>query len=255
MTMLDAIAARLYAAGYDATVAGFGPYERLVAEIAGLIERGAGGAPARVLDIACGTGSVARRLARRGHAVVGCDVVPALVEVARRRTPRALAGRVDFSARDVALAGPPAVDAFDAVVVMHTLYWHPHPDRLLLACHAALRPGGHAIVVSYQRPAAVRPTVAAVRRAEGCLAAAGALRWLVPTAAFEALRRIPKRYVDERAVRGLLARAGFVVRESRPAFLGDVSVLAWARRGTPLDEDGAMGAPSMVLQPSWSGRP
>jgi 2-polyprenyl-3-methyl-5-hydroxy-6-metoxy-1,4-benzoquinol methylase len=190
---LDALAARLYTAGYDATVSGFGPYERLADEIAHLIDRGVESGSARVLDVACGTGTLARRLAQHGHMVTGLDVLPDLVETARRRTPHALADRLAFTSRDVALAGPPGVTAYDAVVVLHTLYWHPYPERLLRACWAALRPGGHAIVVAYGRAATLRRTLLAVCRADGARAAADALRWLVPTAAFETLRRIPKR--------------------------------------------------------------
>jgi SAM-dependent methyltransferase len=157
--------------------------------------------------------------------------------------------------RDAAVDGPPAIGAFDAVVALHTLYWHPDPEGLLRACWTGLRPGGHAIVVAYRRPAAVRRTLAAVRRADGALAAAGALRWLVPTAAFEAVRRTPKRYVDETDVRRLLAGAGFVVREARSTFLGDLSVIAWAQRGHVPEIGGADGAPAAVLHLTSSGRP
>ena len=254
MKTLDALAARLYAAGYDATVSGFGPYERLADEIADFIERGVGGGSARVLDVACGTGTLAQRLARRGHVVTGIDAVPGLVEAARHRSPVALANRLAFTARDVALAGPPGVTAFDAVVALHTLYWHPYPERLLRACWAALRPGGHAIVVAYGRAATVRRTLAAVCRADGAGAAVGALRWLVPTAAFEALRRIPKRYVDEAGIRGHLTRAGFVVRETRSTFLGGVSLIAWAQREQTVGEGGAVGAPAEIFQQFPNGR-
>jgi len=116
-------------------------------EIAGYVDRSVEHGPARVLDVACGTGTLARRLAEAGHVVTGIDTVPGLVEAARRRTPPALADRLAFTARDVALAGPPGVLAYDVVVALHTIYWHPYPERLLRACWAALRPGGHAIVV------------------------------------------------------------------------------------------------------------
>jgi hypothetical protein len=59
---------------------------------------------------------------------------------------------------------------------------------------------------------------------------------------------MPKRYVDETDVRRILARAGFVVREVRSTFLGDLSVIAWAQRGQLPDVVGAGGARSMVLQ-------
>ena len=252
MTRLDTIAAQLYATGYDATVAGFGPYERLVDEIARLVDRSVDRVPACVLDVACGTGSLARRLARRGHSVTGIDVVPALVERAWWRTPTALADRLAFTVRDAAVEGPPAIAAFDAVVALHTIYWHPDPEGLLRACWAALRPGGHVIVVAYRHAAAVRRTLAAVRREDGVLAAAGALRWLVPTAVFEAMRRTPKRYVDEHDVSHILAHAGFVVRESRRTFLGGVSVIVWAQRGKlPIEGDAGGGSPDILQPASW----
>ena len=255
MKRLDTIAARMYATGYDLTVSGFAPYERLVDEIAVFVGRSVDGGRGHVLDVACGTGTLARRLAQRGHAVTGIDVVPTLVQTAWRRTPATVADRVAFTVRDAAVDGPPAIAAFDAVVALHTFYWHPDPEGLLRACWAGLRPGGYAIVVAYRRAAAVRRTLAAVRRTDGALAAAGALRWLVPTAAFEAVRRTPKRYVDEADVRRMLAQAGFVVRETRSTFLGDLSVIAWAQRGQSPDIGGADAVPSEVLQLTSSDRP
>lgn len=44
-------------------------------------------APRRVLDAGCGTGRVARELARRGVDVVGVDVDVSMLETARRRAP------------------------------------------------------------------------------------------------------------------------------------------------------------------------
>jgi SAM-dependent methyltransferase len=46
-----------------------------------------GGTSVSVLDAGCGTGRVAARLADLGHDVVGVDVDPAMVEVARDRRP------------------------------------------------------------------------------------------------------------------------------------------------------------------------
>lgn len=40
-----------------------------------------------VLDAGCGTGRIGRELARRGLEVVGVDVDPAMIEVARRKAP------------------------------------------------------------------------------------------------------------------------------------------------------------------------
>jgi SAM-dependent methyltransferase len=43
--------------------------------------------PGSVLDAGCGTGRVAIELSRRGHAVAGVDVDPAMLEAARTKAP------------------------------------------------------------------------------------------------------------------------------------------------------------------------
>ena len=120
-----------YAALYDSVVDGFAPYETLVDSGASLIRRlhPADGrlAPCRILDVTCGTGSVIRLLAVRGHVVVDVDPVPPLVERARRASRRF--STCSFHAVDVARQDVPAPESFDAVVSVHTLYGHPEPER------------------------------------------------------------------------------------------------------------------------------
>ena len=85
---LERLVAIGYGLTYDAVVRGFPPYEALLAEVAGLVSRAATpGPPAatRVLDVSCGTGTLAERLARAGWTVVGLDSVAHLVDVGRRR--------------------------------------------------------------------------------------------------------------------------------------------------------------------------
>jgi SAM-dependent methyltransferase len=224
--------AAAYAALYDRVVDGFAPYEELVDSVAALIERlsladGRLG-PCQILDVTCGTGSVVRRLAARGHVVVGVDPVEPLVERARRASRRF--GTGSFHAIDVARHDVPESGSFDAVVSMHTLYWHPEPERVLDACRRALRPGGHAIVLTYSRPAAVFPVARAVWRAEGIRAALQSLRWLLPTAAFELARGGPHRYLAPGELAALLLQHGLEPLGSRPAFLGGISQLTWSRR-------------------------
>jgi len=224
--------AAAYAAMYDRVVDGFAPYEGLVDSVAGLIERlhRADGrlAPCRILDVTCGTGSVVRRLAARGHEVVGVDPVAPLVERARRASRRF--STCSFHALDVAREDVPGTGSFDAVVSMHTLYWHPEPERVLDACRRALRPGGHAIVLTYTRPAAVFPVARSVWRTEGIRAALQSLRWLLPTAAFELARGGPHRYLTPGELAGLLRERGLEPLGSCPAFLGGISQLTWSRR-------------------------
>ncbi|HXH83969.1 MAG TPA: class I SAM-dependent methyltransferase [Candidatus Tectomicrobia bacterium] len=227
---LDRLAARGYGFAYDAVVDGFPPYERLVEEIAGLLSRGGGAAgprATRVLDVACGTGSVASRLAGHGFPVVAVDPVEHLVEVARR-LHRGSALDLTFHHADVAREPVPGAP-YDALVSMHTLYWHAEPEAFLAGCRRALRPGGHAAFLTYARPAHVIPTFRELYRAQGLNKAVRGLRWLVPTAAFERLRRIERRYYDREAFHAVLRAAGFEVLEARRTFLAGISHLAWTR--------------------------
>lgn len=232
--MNQTLVARAYGRFYDAVVNGCPPFETLIDTVATLIEREAPGEPGRrrVLDVACGTGAVIRRLAARGHSVVGLEGVPHLVEVARRATA-GLPG-VSVHAHGAAEPGMPGEGTFDALVSMHTLYWHPRPHQLLDACRRALRPGGLAVVLTYDRPAHVLPVVRCVLREHGPRAALDALRWLVPTAAFERARAVPRRYCSAVELDRWLADAGFAVMGIRPAFLCGITHLAWARPTTVL---------------------
>jgi SAM-dependent methyltransferase len=96
---------------------------------------------ARVLEVGCGTGAVARVLARWpavGH-VSGVDPSPVLLERARE-----LGRGIDnltfeeADGRDL----PFAACSFD-VVIFHTSLCHmPGPERAVLEAHRVLRPGG-----------------------------------------------------------------------------------------------------------------
>lgn len=82
----------------------------------------------RVLDVACGTGVVAREaVARTGPTgrVSGVDLNPAMIEVAGRVRPD-LDWRVG-DAEDL----PFADDEFDRVLCQSALFFFPHPDRAL----------------------------------------------------------------------------------------------------------------------------
>ena len=68
----------------------------------------------RVLDVGCGDGRVAFRIADRAASVVGIDVDEERIETAREETPAAVADRVEFRAASVVeLEDPPS--SFDLV--------------------------------------------------------------------------------------------------------------------------------------------
>lgn len=93
---------------------------------------------AAALEIGCGTGEFARRLAERAGRVDALDLSPEMIRVARARS--AGVPNLAFHVADVA-AAPPAADGYDCVVSIGTLH-HLDGARALRDMRAALRPGG-----------------------------------------------------------------------------------------------------------------
>jgi len=117
------------------------------------------------------------------------------------------------------------------VLSMHTLYWHPNPPGVLEACRRALHSGGYGLFLTYTRPARVGQTFHQIRAEQGTRAAVRALRWLLPTAAFETFRHYEPQYLSRDDLRQSLVSAGFDVLEMRETFLAALSLLAWTRAG------------------------
>lgn len=221
-----------YGCTYDRIVRTFEPYRDLLREVTAYIERSVAGtdpAAVRILDVACGTGTVAFELARRGYSVLGVDVVGSLVKLARDRRQAETSLKVEFQQLDVAREPVSGAGGYDVLVSMHTLYWHPDPVGLLQGCQRALKPGGHGIFLTYSRPAHVVPTFRQIRGRQGLVAAIRALRWLLPTALFERFRDYEPHYLSPEEFHRGLAAAGFEVLDSKRTFLAGISLLAWTR--------------------------
>ncbi|GAA0390304.1 SAM-dependent methyltransferase [Acrocarpospora corrugata] len=103
-------------------------------------------APADVLDLGCGTGSLSLLLAQQRHRPVGVDLAPLMVDQARRKLSTA-----GFDAPMLVgdAAGPPeaAGTAFDVILSRHLLWTLPDPERALSRWTGLLRPGGRLVLV------------------------------------------------------------------------------------------------------------
>jgi RluA family pseudouridine synthase len=100
----------------------------------------------RVLDLACGQGALARQLAERGVEVVGVDLSPRLIELARRRA-RGLSPRPRFAVGDARALDALDLGEFDAVAcVMGLANLEPMEDAIASAARR-LRPGGALVAV------------------------------------------------------------------------------------------------------------
>ncbi|MFU8862264.1 MAG: magnesium protoporphyrin IX methyltransferase [Rhodobacterales bacterium] len=80
---------------------------------------------ARVLDAGCGAGQMTAELAARGADVLAVDISPSLVEIARKRLPIDLTGRVTFASGDMLAA---KLGRFDHVMAMDSLIYYGDAD-------------------------------------------------------------------------------------------------------------------------------
>ncbi len=90
----------------------------------------------RLLDAGCGVGQLSVEAARRGAEVLGVDISPNLLDVARDRMPRDVTARVRFVAGDML---DDAHGAFDYVVAMDSLIHYRPADIAAALARLALR--------------------------------------------------------------------------------------------------------------------
>lgn len=75
-------------------------------------------APASVLDAGCGTGRVAREIARRGAEVVGVDLDPDMLATARRRAPQLTWIEGDLASIDLGRAFDVVIAAGNVMILL-----------------------------------------------------------------------------------------------------------------------------------------
>ena len=95
------------------------------------------------LDIGCGAGAFSRLLAKRSERVLGLDLSPNMIRVARERS--AQFPNVEFEVADVLTRELPA-ERFDCVVTIATLHHMPIKE-VLPKVKRALKPGGVLLVL------------------------------------------------------------------------------------------------------------
>lgn len=105
----------------------------------------------RVLDVGCGSGGPARRLATEyGVEVVGITTSPVGVETARKRADEAGVEGVSFEVRDGTDNGLPDA-SFDRVWVLESSHLMPDRAGLVNECARVLRPGGRMVLCDIVR--------------------------------------------------------------------------------------------------------
>ena len=89
----------------------------------------------RILDLGCGTGHLAAKIAETGAHVVGVDRSPDMIRQAKEKYPSLRFEVMD--AREISFDG-----SFDAVFSNATLHWIKERERVIVGIRNVLRPGG-----------------------------------------------------------------------------------------------------------------
>jgi ubiquinone/menaquinone biosynthesis C-methylase UbiE len=114
--------------------------------------------PATVLDLGCGTGSLARLALEAGHRVMGVDLAPSMVALAEQKCAEQVAGgQARFLVGDAALP-PVGPETFDVVLARHLLWTLPDPHAVLARWVGLVRPGGRLVLVEGRWCSAGDPT-------------------------------------------------------------------------------------------------
>lgn len=181
-----------------------------------------------VLDLACGTGDLAARSASEGARVVGLDLTPKMLSLARRRHADPA-----WTVGDMCML-PIASDSFSVVTVGYGLRNVPDLPAALAEIHRVLQPGGRLCALDFDKPDAawLRAIYLGYLNVVG-----GALGWILHRDP-DTYRYIPasiRRYPGARGVVTLMATAGFVnVRHVR--VLGGLMAIHVAERGKLLQD-------------------
>jgi len=91
---------------------------------------------ARVADLGCGSGAFTSLLHEYGYDVVGLDISPKLLQLARAKYPN-----IEFLEGDVE-ALPFAAESFDGILLSGIVHHFPDPSRCAAEVYRVLKPGG-----------------------------------------------------------------------------------------------------------------
>ena len=186
----------------DGWAANAGHYETMLAGVGAALLNHAGFAPGeRVVEIGCGSGRFAQRVAAAvvpGGTVLGLDISPALAQLARQGAAEAGASNLEILVADAQTAPPPGAP-FDRLVSRFGVMFFADPAAAMANLHAMLAPGGRLDV-------AVWAGIEGNPWAGAVMAVARAHLGLPPR---DPRAPGPFAFSDEAYLRALLAGAGF----------------------------------------------
>jgi demethylmenaquinone methyltransferase/2-methoxy-6-polyprenyl-1,4-benzoquinol methylase len=173
----------------------------------------------RVLDLACGTGDLTVAAASHGARVVGLDLVPSMVALARQKPGASI---VPFLVGDMTSL-PFAGASVDVITTGYGLRNVPRIEGAIAECARVLRPGGRFVSLDFNRPSPVALRAAYLVY----LTIVGSTVGLALHGDPDTYRYIPesiKRYPGAEAVVSMLERAGFARARWHPVLGGLMAI-------------------------------
>ena len=116
------------------------------------IDRRAGLAEKRVLDVGCGGGILAESMAQKGADVRGIDMAQAPLSVAQIHSKRS-GTAVDYRRATAEDMANDEAGTYDIVTCLEMLEHVPDPASVVDACARLVRPGGHVFLSTINRNA------------------------------------------------------------------------------------------------------
>ncbi len=171
----------------------------------------------RALDLACGTGDIAFAVAANGARVVGLDITPRMLQLARRKP-----GVAAFLAGDMTSL-PFKPRTFDLVTTGYGLRNVPDLTAAIDEIARVLRPGGRLLSLDFNRP---QPVVIRAAYLAYLTVVGAALGWLLHRDP-DTYRYIPasiRRYPGAAGVAAVLTSRGFTHVRVIPLLFGLMSL-------------------------------
>jgi ubiquinone/menaquinone biosynthesis methyltransferase len=191
-----------------------------------LIDLAAAGPSDRVLDLACGTGDLLLAAAERARIVIGLDITPRMLQLARLRRTRIQ----NFALVTGDMLALPFHDArFEVVTTGYGLRNVPDLRVALSEIHRVLAPGGRFLSLDFNRPA--NPIVRAAYLSY--LTMVGSVLGIVLHRDPDTYRYIPESirlYPGAAAVGCLMGETGFADIQVMPVFGGLMAIHVGTKR-------------------------